>query len=136
MPEARPKVRAPMRRWLAPAVAVGALAAVAVVAAPRIARARSAAATTGGETGTLLAPRFLVAAIGDTTRSAPIARALVEELSAWPQVEAEVSGRGEAGGRVRLETRVIRLREGAQVSVQLRSGNGVRAVQNLPVQVA
>ena len=123
-----PGVRAPMRRWLAPAVAVGALAAVAVVAAPRIARARSAAATTG-DAGSLLVPRFHVAAIGDTTRSAPIARALVEELSAWPSVEAEVSGRSNRGAGTRLETRVTTLRDGAQVTVQLRSGSDVRAVQ-------
>lgn len=119
-----------VRRWLAPAVAVGALAAAAVLAAPRIARARTAGPV-AAETGTLLAPRFQVAAIGDTARSAPIARALVEELSAWPLVEAEVGGRGSSGSATRLETRVTNVGDGTQVTVQLRNGPTMRAVQVL-----
>ena len=115
------------RRWLMPGIAALGVAAAAILAAPRLQRAGLASPIADA---TAAASMFSLSPVGDTTRSAPVVRALSDELSAWPDVQAGAAtptdARREAG--TPIEVRATNLDGGTQVTAQLRTGGVVRRV--------
>ncbi|MES3034728.1 MAG: serine/threonine-protein kinase [Gemmatimonadota bacterium] len=116
-----------MRRWLVPGVAVLAAVTAVVIAAPRFPGAGQA--TPEALASDVNARAFHLVAVGDTTRSAPMARVLSDELAAWPDVQAGValSATAREGG-TRLDVRASSIDGGTQVTAQVRVGAAMRRV--------
>ena len=115
------------RRWFMPGIVVLGVAAAGVLAAPQIRRVSSAMPVPAEHDAA--AAMFTLRAVGDTARSAPIARALSDELSVWPEVQAAVSSATTVrDGTTPLEVRATALDDGTQVTAQVRVGAAVRWV--------
>lgn len=117
------------RRWQPVGAALLALSVLAVLGAQWLRNSRTdpALVTPASRQG---ATPFLIAAAGDTTRSEPVARALVDELSAWSDVQAGLAvGRGRPATPV-LETWVTSVAGGLQATVLIPvPGSSSRTVQ-------
>ncbi len=123
---AQPAAASSGRRWLVAAALAMSMAGVFVITRVRASSADAAKAQAASDRS---APVFSLVAIGDTTRSSPVARALADELSAWPEVQAGVAGPGASKDARHVDVRVAAVNAGLQATAIVRVGSGNRSVQ-------